>query len=31
MHMKNLLIAEATIQNQNVNDKYLPGHYSYFR
>ena len=31
MYMKNLFIDEATIQKQKVNEKHLPGHYSYFR
>jgi len=31
MHTKNLFIAEATIQKQNLNEKNLPGHYSHFR
>jgi len=31
MYMKNLFIAEATIQKQNVNERHLPGHYSHFR
>jgi len=29
--MKNLFIAEATIQKQHVNKRHLPGHYSHFR
>jgi len=31
MYMKDLFIAEATIENQHVNERHLPGHYSYFR
>jgi len=30
MQMKNLLIAEETIQKQNVDERHLPGH-CYFR
>jgi len=29
--MKNLFIAEATIQKQTVNETHLPGQYSHFR
>jgi len=29
MYMKDLFIAEATIQKQHVNEKHLPGHYSH--
>jgi len=29
--MKNLLIAEATIQKQNVNERHLPRHYTHIR
>jgi len=31
MYMKDVFIAEATIQKQHVNKGYLPGHYSHFR
>jgi len=31
MYMKNLFIAEATIQKQNVNERHWPRHYSHFR
>jgi len=31
MNMKNLFVAEATIQKQNVNEWHLPRHYSLFR
>jgi len=31
MYMKNVLIAEATIQKQHANKRHLPGHYSHFR
>jgi len=31
MSMKDLFIAEATIQKQHVNERHLPGHYSHFR
>jgi len=27
MYIKNVFIAEATIQTQNVNERLLPGHY----
>jgi len=27
MYMKNVFIAEATIQKQNVNERHLPGHH----
>jgi len=29
MYMKDLIIAEATIQKQHVNKRYFPGHYSH--
>jgi len=29
--MKDLFVAEATIQKQHVNERHLPGHYSHFR
>jgi len=31
MYMKNLFMAEGTIQKQNVNERHLPEHYSHFR
>jgi len=31
MYMINLFVAEATIKNQHVNERHLPGHYSHFR
>jgi len=31
MYMKNLFIAEATTQNQNVNGRHLPRHHTHFR
>jgi len=31
IHMKNLFIAEATIQKQNVNERHFPGYYFHFR
>jgi len=31
MYMKNLFIAEATIQKQNFNERHLPRHYTRFR
>jgi len=30
MYLKNLFIAEATIQKQHVNERHLPGPYSHF-
>jgi len=30
MYMKNVFIAEATIQKQHVNKRYLPGQYFHF-
>jgi len=31
MYMKDLFVAEATIQKQHVNERHLPGHYYHFR
>jgi len=31
MYIKDLFIAETTIQKQHVNERHLPGHYSHFR
>jgi len=31
MYMKDLFIAEATIQKQHVNKRHFPGHYFQFR
>jgi len=31
MYIKDLFIAEATIQKQHVNERHLLGHYSHFR
>jgi len=31
MYMKDLFVAETTIQKQHVIERHLPGHYSHFR
>jgi len=30
MYVKNIFIAEATIQKQSVNERHLPSHYFHF-